>query len=307
MITSIFSKSKPINFLVVLALVLITFCVAHLKFSPESLDFTLILKKLAAFAICYVSLLLLNFIVGKNSLTKKNNYEILFFSLFLLMIPQSVLSWKIIVSNFFILLALRRIISLRTQKSIKKKLFDAAFWIAVASLFYFWAILFFVVIFAALIFYTDSDLKNWIIPVIGAISVYILATTYTLLVFNDYNLLNYLNYQISFDFDQFNSLPFIIAITVLISFGIWASFFYLQSLKMKMKTLKPGFKVVITTLLVAFAIIVVAPNKQGSEFLFWFAPLSVVLTNYLETIKEKWFKELFLATFLLLPVVLLLL
>src|SRR5690606_22386558 len=107
MITSIFSKSKPINFLVVLALVLITFCVAHLKFSPESLDFTLILKKLAAFAICYVSLLLLNFIVGKNSLTKKNNYEILFFSLFLLMIPQSVLSWKIIVSNFFILLALR--------------------------------------------------------------------------------------------------------------------------------------------------------------------------------------------------------
>ena len=50
-----------------------------------------------------------------------------------------------------------------------------------------------------------------------------------------------------------------------------------------------------------------APQKNGSELLFLFAPLAVIITNYIETIEEKWFKELFLGLLVVIPIVLLVL
>lgn len=307
MITSIFSKSKPINFLVVFVIVLIAFSVAELKFSNSTFEIDEILVQGVTFFFCLITIFLLNFVVSKNSLTKKNNYEILLFSLFLLLLPQTVLNWKIVLSNFFVLLSLRRLISLRSQKNIMKKLFDAAFWVGIAALFNFWTILFFIVIMAALVFYSETNLKYWIIPYTGLITVFLLATTFGIILWDNLYWFQKLNYSINFDFSNYNSLHFVVAVTVLLSFGIWSSVFYLLSIKSKMKTLKPGFKIVIMAFLVAFLLVIILPYKQGNEFLFLFAPLSIILTNYIETIKEKWFKELFLATFIVLPVVLLML
>lgn len=307
MITSIFSKSKPINFLVVFLIVIVVFSVAHLKFSETSFEIDQLLAQAFSFCVCLTTVFLLNFVVSKNSLTKKNNYEILLFSLFLLLIPQTILNWKIILSNFFILLTLRRLISLRSQKSVMKKLFDSGFWIAVATLFNFWAILFFIVIISALVFYSESNIKYWIIPYTGLITVFLVVTAYSAIA-ND-NLYWFLefNYNISFDFSNYNTTQYLIAGTMLLSFGIWSSFFYLQNIKSKMKTLKPGFKIILMTFIVAFIIVIISPYKQGNEFLFLFAPLAIIITNYLETIKEKWFKEVFLAIFIVVPILLLVL
>lgn len=307
MITSVFSKSKPINFLVVFVIVLIAFSVAQLKFSTSPFEMDEMLVQVISFFFCLATIFLLNFVVGKNYLTKKNNYEILLFSLLLLLLPQTVLGWKIVLSNFFVLLALRRLISLRSQKDIMKKLFDAAFWIGIAALFNFWSILFFVVILATLVFYSETNIKYWIIPYTGLATVFLLATVYGILFWDDFFWFQNLNYTINFDFSNYNSIHFVIAVTVILSFGIWASVFYLLNIKSKMKTLKPAFKIILITFLIALVLVTLSPYKQGNEFLFLFAPLSIILTNYIETIKEKWFKELFLATFIVLPVVLLML
>ena len=307
MITSIFSKSKPINFLVVFVIVMIAFSVAEIKFSNSTFEVDEILVQGFTFFFCLITIFLLNFVVSKNSLTKKNNYEILLFSLFLLLLPQTVLNWKIVLSNFFVLLSMRRMISLRSQKNIMKKLFDAAFWIGIAALFNFWSILFFVVIMAALVFYSETNLKYWIIPYTGLTTVFLLATAFSILYWGDLYWFQKLNYYVNFDFSNYNSIHFVLAVTVLLSFGIWSSVFYLLNIKSKMKTLKPGFKIVLIAFLIALVLVLISPYKQGNEFLFLFAPLSIILTNYIETIKEKWFKELFLTTFIVLPIVLLML
>jgi hypothetical protein len=52
---------------------------------------------------------------------------------------------------------------------------------------------------------------------------------------------------------------------------------------------------------VAFMVVIFAPEKDGSEFLFMFAPLAIIITNYIEVIQEKWFKELFLLLLILVP------
>ena len=307
MITSIFSKSKPVNFLVVFVLLLFTFIIAHNKFSQTIVSASFYIKQAGIFFTVFLSIMLLNFVVSKNSLAKKNNYEILLFSLFLLLIPQSVLKWEIIISNFFVLLALRRMISFRSQVEVMKKLFDAGFWIGAAALFYFWAILFIIVIIATLIYFSESKLKFWIIPFTGLAVVLLLATCFNILHTDNIYWFSHLNYSIDFDYNHYNTLAYIIAITFLLSFGIWASFFYLQNLKSKMKTLKPGFKIIQTMFLVSWALVILAPEKDGSEFLFLFTPLAIIITNYLETIKEKWFREVFLATFIVIPIILLML
>ena len=307
MITSIFSKSKPINFLVVFIIVLSAFSIAQLRFAGSELEINHLFFQGLTFFACLITVFLLNFVVSKNSLTKKNNYEILLFSLFILLIPQTVLSWKIVFSNFFVLLTLRRLISLRSQKSIMKKLFDAAFWIGVAALFNFWSILFFAVIISALLFYSETNIKYWLIPFAGLLTTFLLATTYSILVNDDLYWFLKLNYSINLDFSNYNTVNYVVAATLLISFGAWSSFFYLLNIKSKMKTLKPGFKIVLITFLVALVLVIISPYKQGNEFLFLFAPLSVIITNYVETIKERWFKEVFLATFIVVPVLLLVL
>ena len=69
-----------------------------------------------------------------------------------------------------------------------------------------------------------------------------------------------------------------------------------------------SYNVCYTKLLrVAFATVILAPQKNGSEFLFLFAPLSIVMTNYIESIKEKWFKEVFLSMLIVVPLILLVL
>ncbi|MGJ5642983.1 DUF6427 family protein [Formosa sp. S-31] len=307
MITSIFSKSKPINFIVVFGITLLTFFAAHFKYGDPAVLKSHGIKQVIVFCIAFSSVLILDFVVLKNKLSQKSSYEILLYALFLATIPQTMLNENIVFSNFFVLLALRRILSLRSHKDIKKKLLDAAFWIGIASLFYFWAILFVILIYAALFFNSIPGLKDWVIPVLGVVSVYVLGVCYSIVVYDDFFTVFNLRPETSLDFNIYNSLQYVVGLTLLISFGIWSSVFYIRTINSKKRDIKPGYKIILIAVLVAFSIMILSPKKEGGEFLFLFAPLAIIITNYLETIQDKWFKELFLATLILVPIGLLML
>lgn len=307
MITSIFSKSKPINFILVFFITALAFIVCIVRFSKGTVTLESGLRQLTLFFLCYGSILLLNFIVSKNGLTKKNNYEILLYSLFLLSILETTSNANVLLANFFVLLGLRRILSIRTQIKLNKKLFDAAFWIGISALFYFWAILFFVLIIMALMLYTDNKLNHWIIPFIGVLTVFVFAVCCSIIYFDDFFGAFKSLPNVGFDYSSYNSPAFIVAITILFSFGIWSSLFYIKRIKQRKKALRPTFNLILVALLIAMAIVVLAPEKNGSEFLFLFSPLAIVITNYIETIEEKWFKEVFLLMLIALPFVVLML
>lgn len=307
MITSIFSKSKSINFTIVFVVTLLAFLLARFEFTKQSITLFFVIKQMAFLLLCYLTLFLLNFIVSKNSLTKSNNTEILLFSLFFLLIPSTTENTNILFSNFFVLLGLRRIISLRTERNEKKKLFDAAFWMAISSLFFFWSILFFVLILLTLALYANKNIRYWMIPFVGAVTVYIISVGASIIMYDSFNELVNIAPAFSYNFNSYNSIQYVVAITLLLSFGIWSSVFYLQNIKKQKRAYRASFKIIIMAAVMAFFIVFQAPNKDGSEFLFLFAPLSIIITNYLETIKEKWFKELFLSILIIVPVILLML
>lgn len=305
MITSLFKKSKPINFIIVFFITLLAFISAKSKLVIEPLSLPYIFKQSALFLFCFVSVILVDFIVSKHSLTKKNSYEILLYSLFLLAITQTTSNTNILFANFFILLSFRRIISLRSMITPEKKLFDAAFWIAIASIFYFWSILFFAIIYASLLLYSVNKIKYWLIPFFGVAAVFVMAITMSIILNDTYFGVFKSLPDVSYDFSKYDTPEFLIAITMLLSFGIWASLFYIGNIKSKKKAFRPAFKIVFFAIVVSFIMVFLAPIKDGSEFLFMFAPLAIIITNYIETIQDRWFRELFVLTLILVPFIIL--
>lgn len=307
MISNFFSQSKPINFVVVSVMLLVVFVFAKYNALETELNALLVVKQLLLLAVCLFSVFVLDFLVNKNNLTKQNSYKILLFVLFIAVLPETLMNSKTLLANLFLLFALRRIISLRSKKERKKKLFDASFWITIASLFYFWSVLFFALIIAALVVYVITDVKNWLIPILGVLTVAIIGVSYMILM--DINVHNFLNslIDVSFDFSTLNSKRIIIGSTILLSFGVWSLFYYIKNLKSKTKSSRPSFSLIVIAAIIAIVVVVLSPLKNGSEFIFLFAPLAIIMTNYLEVISEKWFKETLLWVLVLTPIVILLL
>lgn len=307
MISSFFNRAKPIHFVIVCTILLVVFVIAKFYHLDSAFSLLVLLKQTLIFMICLATVFVFDFLVGRNNLTKKNSYRILIFVLFMALLPSTILNSKVLISNFFVLLALRRIVSLKSNKEIKKKLFDSAFWISIATLFYFWAILFYVLIIAGLILYRIVDIKNWIIPFTGTLTVAILGISYMVLTGHDF--IHYFNGQIeiSLDFTSLNSKRTIIASTIILSYGIWSLFYFGRRLKTKSKKARPAFILVTYWAVIGLLVLIFSPDKNGSEFLFLFAPLAIIVANYLETISEKWFKDTLLYGLLIIPILILLL
>ena len=291
MISSFFSKAKPIHLLLVSAMLLFVFVVTKITTLTEVFTVEVFFKQAFLFGVALASLFVLDFFVSKNNLTKKNSYKILMFGLFVAVLPETLGNSKLLIANLFILLALRRIISLRSRKEIKKKLFDATFWISLATLLFFWASLFYILIFVALFLHAIADVKNWIIPLVGILAVAIIAASVMIIMDIDFEPYLHGFFDVSFDYTPLNSKRIIIATTLLLSYGVWSSFYFMRNIKHQLKTYKPSFILVIISSLIALLIILVSPYKDGSEFIFLFAPLAIMVSNYLEIIEERWFKE----------------
>src|SRR5690606_6331227 len=91
--------------------------------------------------------------------------------------PENLSHRNAILTNLFILLALWRLLSIKSIKSVKHKIFDASLLIAVASLFYDWALAFMLLVFRVINSYDRKTLKNWLVPLVGVATVMVLGFT----------------------------------------------------------------------------------------------------------------------------------
>lgn len=302
MLARVFDKSKPINFLIVFFIMLLVFLGLNIKTYTGSLSASFVIKQFLAFLVSLANLAVLNFLVNKNSLTQNNSYKILLFSLFLAMIPIAMITINILLSNLFILLAIRRIISLKSLIRVKKKLLDASILICIASLFYFWSILFMLLVFSGLIFYSENKIKNWIIPFIGVMAMSVLVMSFNIIYSGNYgDISNYIKPP-NFSFKSYKDSQLAMSSIVLILFGLWSSFFYVKRINKKLKSFRPSYIIVLLYTIIAIATVVFSHKKNGSELLFLFAPLSIIITNYIETISDRWFKETLLIVLILIPI-----
>jgi hypothetical protein len=291
MIASVFNKTRPINYLLLGIISLFLYVLYQFKETSWTNDGWLIAQKIGLFFLLVASYFLLNFLTLKNNLTKSNNYAILLFSIFLIFFPLIFKTPNVIIANFLLLLALRRLIALQNLKNTKEKIFDASFWIFVAALFHFWCISFIILVFISIIFHVSGNYKNWIIPFLAFFAVAMLSVLLDLILDNNLLADIYREIKTSFNFSYFENIYQNIALAVFSSVALL--FFSTQITEVQNKPLnqQATYKKILFAFILGVMIYILSNHKNNSYLIFSLAPISILGANFIEKIKTNWMKE----------------
>ena len=300
MLTSFFGKSKPVNGVAITVFLIIFFIIAN--FREWFLDFNLLffLEKLAVLLSLILSVFTLNFIAKKNELTQRSAYKILFFVIFTASFFALLRNHQVIFANLLVLLAFRRIISLKSKKVMQKKVFDATFWICIASLFYFWSILFLVVVYAGILYYLPKP-KNWLIPPIAALAVALLTLGFHIIAYDQFYTFSQWFEWSNFDYSNYQNLEILIPVSIILTLALWTLVQFFAVVSKASVSMKPSLNLVLLSLLTAVAVAIFAPTKDASELIFFFVPLSIITSIYFDQREDKVFREVLLVLLILMP------
>ena len=292
MITSVFSKSRPLNYIIISALLVICYFL-YLQKAPELVESDGIMTRTGLLLLLIGSLFIINFVTKKNGLSKDNSYTFLFFFSFLILFPTTLVNTNLIISNFFILLALRRLISLQSLLTPKEKIFDASLWIFLAAIFHFWSILFILIVFVSILFHVSRDYRNWVLPFISFFAIGIIALMYALIF--DQSLIETIvdSALIDFNFNYFTNNYQNFALSLYL---VTATFFFItQALTLPNKPLnmQSSYKKIIVAFIIGAVVFLISSDKNNSLLIYTFAPVAIMATNHIESMQVNWLKETF--------------
>ncbi len=302
MLTNFFSNSKPFHFILISLLLFVGYTFHNFQISSFENDFIWLIQLTFKFGLYIILMLIFGFIIKKNNLTQINSYALFIFVCLLLLTPNVFQNSKPILSTVFILLALRRILSFNSKKNIQKKILDASLWIGIATLFYFWSILFLLVLYAALIQLASKNFKLFLIPIIGMFVVFIICTIYFLYLDNNmYWFTDYENF-ISFDFSSYKLLKNFFSLFVILSMIVISLVFkFLNFTKTPLRK-KSKYWIIIFTLITGIIIVILTAQKNGIELIFTIVPISILFSNFIEALQRKWLSEVMLWFILIAPI-----
>jgi hypothetical protein len=292
MITSVFKKSTPLNFSLVVILMLVFFFLFQIRELTWTNSVILIIQKTGLLCILLGTIFLTSFISKRNGLSRDSTYTAFFYFLFLLFFPDLFNNPNLILANLFVLLAIRRLVSLQTLKETKEKLFDASLWIFIAALFQFWSILYILLVFISVIFHVSRDYRNWVIPFIALFAVSILFISCSLIF--DINSIAFLQENSKIDFNvnyftnNYQNAAFSIYITVALFFVI--SIF--STLSSRPLVLLSSYKKVIASFFIGVLVFILSANKSNELLVFTFAPLAILATAHIEIAQPKLKEEI---------------
>ena len=302
MISSIFEKTKPINFIIVFAFLFVFYWLTYFFGFKSGYSVDGFLWRLFVLGVLLLSLFLVNFICHRNKITGTNSYALFFYTLLMLVFPETMMDDKAVCCNFFLLLGTQRLISLKTLKGVKLKIFEATLWILVSSLFYNWAVLYLLLVAAAIYTYEPENFRNWLVPFSAAFSVFAIAFA-VLSVLGKTNLLDHwATFQLGFDptyfLDWGNTSRLLVYIAATLLAGLLAP----------LRLGNTGLGKVLTMRLIALAFVIgivlklFVTSDSAYPVVLTFFPAAVFMTNYLESLKKANIKELVLIVSVLVPV-----
>lgn len=246
--------------------------------------------------------ILLNYILNKfEIMAKKTAMPAIFYCLLMSCCKPLTHFYPLLFSNFFIILALFKIgLSYRVEEAFSS-IFDASFFIATASLFYFPSIIIYPLIWVALIVIRPFIWREWIISLIGLLLPYVFVVVFYF--WNDK--VNFLLYDKIFfpSSDALLSLnnqrqSFLIVACVLILFMTFSILTLMKGWPVN-TILSRNFLVVLFWLLgLSLLSYSMAPVFNITYLAVAAIPLAVFVANYFLMTRFKWISELLFIIFL---------
>ena len=303
MLANFFGKSNPVNFIVVF-LIFLGFYIANFFTVNlvQFVDINVILNQLLT--IILFLFLFYNFILIKNKLTLNNSYGLLLFALFSGFFPAVFLNITTIFLNLLLLIFLRRVFSLRSNKDVYKKIFDCGFWLGILFLLDSTTVIFGVLIFLSVGMFQKLTVRTLLIPVVGFVTPVFCYFSYCLWEGDTSEFSNLFLWYSNYNFEVYTANKFLfstlfLGIGSLISIVIKTPKVFLIS-----GDYRKYWILIIFNFFLAITVFLIQNTHQTNKVLLLFFPASVIITNWLESIERGFVKNIFIIVLIATPVIL---
>lgn len=298
MLANFFSKSKPVNFILIIVLFFIYYVLDNFIYRSATIN----LDVLAVIPLYLGVFFLYNFIIAKNRLTKDDSYAFLLFIIGLGCLPLLNVAYVLLVKYILLLLFLRRIYSLRTLKSIYEKLFDSGLWLGVLFLVSPEYILYLFLLFAAVLLFIKLTFRTVVVPILGFLTPIFLFFTYHFYVdtlddfyqlFNIGFTLNFSIYSFGFYAVTLSTFGLVTFISILLRSG---RIFSVSN------RFKRSWSLLLLHLLVSLVSLFLIDAKDGTELIAVLIPSTILIANWIQSVERKLIVNLVLLLFLAISV-----
>ncbi|CAM1360051.1 DUF6427 family protein [Tenacibaculum xiamenense] len=293
MLANFFSKSKPVNFVVLFLLFLVYFGI------------TLFLKNISFFSagkevfLFVVVFSIYNFIILKNEVTFDNSFAFLFYVILIGFFIKYIEINSIFYANLICLLLFRKAYSIQTSKKVYQKLFDAGLWLGISFILEPYTFIFIFLLYIAIYLHNQINYRTLIIPVLGYLVPVFLYYAYCFWYDRTEQFSSLFSWKIVFDYNLYSSRNFLFSIFFI---GI---FTFLSIILKSPRTLsilnkfRKNWILILVHLILSGVVFLQVPERTGVEFMYLLFPTSVVLANGIELIKKRWLADIFILLFLI--------
>lgn len=301
MISSIFGKTKPINFIILAVFLFLYYWIVQVYLFENDFSVHQIVLETGVLSILLFSVFVVDFITKRNKLTEPNSYAVLFYVLLFVVFPETLTDTNAILCSLLLLLATRRVLSIKSLKDVKLKVFDATLWILSSSLFYDWALIYLLLVFVAIYIYEPKNTRNWFVVLSAAFAFFMISYTVLILVGIPNFLWEHYNFRIDFSaiypFNWEASIKISLYIIINLLLAFWA-FLALG---------KSGTGKIITIRLIALSFVlgllvnVLVLSESTYAIIITFFPCVIFICNYIDAIKKRNVLELTLIVCTIVP------
>lgn len=293
MLANFLSKSKPINFIVLMGVFICLFLITCFSlFFLASFTPILLLKVAGFLGLFFILFFFFNFIVTKNGLTFDNSYAFFTFIILTSYFLEVFLTFKTLLLFLVYILFLRKVYSLRSSKILMQKLFDSGFWLSILFILEPLTAAFALVLYAGILLHQKAVINYLIAPIIGFIAPLIIYFTYCFWYDKTYVFFNL------FYFDSFKGID-LYAENGFYGVSIFVMLLTVFALILKSpkalavnNSFKKSWLLLIVNFFVALLYCLFIPTKKGVEFLFLLFPAGVIIANGIELLQKNIYKNI---------------
>ncbi len=301
MISSIFGKTKPINYIIVVTFLFFFYWLVQYKLFDLILSTEEVILKLVVLVVLLFSIFVIDFIVKRNKLTGANSFSVLFYGLLIVCFWETLSGKNVILCSFFLLLGTRRLLSVKSLKSTKNKIFDATLWILIASLFFDWAIVYVLLVFTTIYIYEPKNIRNWMVP-FSAVFCFSIVLYIVLFLANQ---ISFLETHYQFKTTSFSTIfsswgnSSKLAVYIILNglLGFWSFLTLGKSGVGKITTVR----LLILSFILGITLHVLSSNDNEFPLMVSFFASSVLISNYVDAIEKPNIKEIALMIAVFIP------
>ena len=305
MLANFFGKSNPVNFIVIFSIFLGFYLTNSISsISLATLNFSLVLEYILMLIFFLVFFFFFNFILSKNKLTLYNSYGFLIFVLLFGFFPDTMSSRHELFLNILVLIYLRRVYSLRSGKDLYKKIFDSGFWLGVLFLIAPKTVLFGILLFLSIWLFQKINFRTLLIPCLGFLAPVLCYVAYFFWFDQTEEFIASFFWYANYNFELFTDSSIFIPTIVLVTLVLISILVKTPKVISISGNYRNYWILILFNLFIAITILLIQNTLHESQLILLFFPISVILTNWLESIQKPFLKNIFIAALLCTPIIL---